>query len=74
MINTVISGKKTFWCKCSVAGGGCGSQARVEEGSTVQMFSGWRRVCVGVGAEFSRVTAAGMKLFLNLLVRERSTL
>ena len=23
------------------------------------------------GAEFSRVTAAGMKLFLNLLVRER---
>ena len=25
-------------CKCSVAGGGCGSQARVEEGSTVQMF------------------------------------
>ena len=37
--------KKTFWCKCSVAGGGCGSQARVEEGSTVQMFSGWRRVC-----------------------------
>ena len=30
---------------------------------------GYRR-----GAEFSRVTAAGMKLFLNLLVRERRTL
>ena len=27
--------KNTFWCKCSVAGGGCGSQARVEGGSTV---------------------------------------
>ena len=37
-------------------------------------YSHWGRCVWGWGAEFSRVTAAGMKLFLNLLVRERSTL
>ena len=44
-------------------------------------YSHWRKVCEGGnqggyhrGAEFSRVTAAGKKRFLNLLVRERRAL
>ena len=51
----------------------CGSPSQAGGGK----YSHWRRCVWGGyrrGAEFSKVTAAGKKLFLNLLVREQRTL
>ena len=81
----MFSGWRRVWQSSQGGGGKYSANVQwLEEGVAVK--PGWRgevqslgemRVGVGGyprGADFSRVTAAGMKLFLNLLVRERRTL